>query len=354
MLKAFLELADAILDINQWFSIDLLKSFHWEQKLFLYLIPFVPLLFVLKWLFSLQSKQKLVFSFFKKQNVGFQTSWIVYLRFLPDIIFTLFVVMILIALARPQQLTKKVQQASEGIEIVLALDISESMLIEDFQPNRLEVAKKVATNFINGRKHDRIGVVVFSGDAFSLCPLTNDYKLLKHSVNGIYSKMIKTSGTAIGNALAVSINRLRESNAKSKVIILISDGANVEGKIDPSTAAKLAHAYNIKIYSIGIGKDGDVPYKDDKGEVHQIKNTMDESTLREVSYLTQGQYFRAGSREVLTTIFGKIDKMEKAKITETSYLDTKDYYYYYLKIGITFFLLWLLLKSTFISNPLED
>jgi Ca-activated chloride channel family protein len=334
-----------------WLNPETLKRFDWENPLYLYLIAVVPVLYFLRWLLDIRFRQKLDFAFFSNEV---KVHWVTLLRFVPNIIFFLFIAFTLIAMARPQLTNQTIEQTSEGIDIVLALDISESMTIADFKPNRLEAAKKVALKFIKGRKHDRIGLVVFSGEAFSLAPLTTDYELTKSLIKDINYNMISKSGTAIGNALAVSLNRLRESSTKSKVIILLSDGANVEGTIDPKTAAKLNHALNVKIYTIGVGKDGEVPYKDEKGNVTMIKNTLDESTLREIAYICQGQYFRASDINALEHIFKKINKLEKAEIKENKFKDTKDYYHHYLHFAVVLFLFWLLLKSTFISNPLED
>jgi Ca-activated chloride channel family protein len=334
-----------------WLNPETLKRFDWENPLYLYLIPAVPVLLFLRWLVTLRLRQKLDFAFFSHH---IKSSWITLLRFIPSIIFGFFICMVLLALARPQLSNQTIEQSAEGIDIVLAIDISESMTIGDFKPNRLEAAKKVALNFVNGRKHDRIGLVVFSGEAFSLAPLTTDYELTKSLIKEINYKMITKSGTAIGNALAVSLNRLKETNSKSKIIILISDGANIEGTIDPKTAAKLNHALNVKIYTIGVGKDGEVPYKDEKETVTMIKNTLDESTLREIAYITQGQYFRASDIHVLKNVFYKINQLEKTEIKEKKFKDTKDYYHPYLYFAVILFLFWLLLKSTFISNPLED
>jgi Ca-activated chloride channel family protein len=334
-----------------WLKLETLKRFDWENPIYIYLIAAIPLLFFFRWLLDIKFRQKFDFAFFGESQ---KFHWITLLRFIPNIIFSLMISMVLLALARPQLTNQTIEQKSDGIDIILAIDISESMTIADFKPNRLEAAKKVALNFIKGRKHDRIGLVVFSGEAFSLAPLTTDYNLTNALIKDINYKMITISGTAIGNALAVSLNRLKESTSKSKVIILMSDGANVEGTIDPKTAAKLNNALNVKIYTIGIGKDGDVPFTDESGKEIIIKNTLDESTLKDIAKICQGQYFRASNANTLTEIFTKIDKLEKAEIKESKFRDTKDYYHHYLHFAAVFFLFWLLLKSSFISNPLED
>jgi Ca-activated chloride channel homolog len=276
-------------------------------------------------------------------------------RFLPEIILSLVLILILIALARPQRTNEKVEQWTEGIDIMLALDISQSMQIEDFKPNRLEAAKDVARDFIKGRKQDRIGLVVFSGDAFSLAPLTTDYDLLKNYLNDINFEMIESRGTAIGSALAVVTNRMRESESKSKVCILISDGDNTAGNIDPITAAELAGAFNIKLYTIVVGKEGMVPYgKDFFGRPQMVENTVDESTMRKIAELGNGEFFRVTDNEALKNVFKRIDQYEKAEIKENRFKDTSDFYFVYLKWAIVLFLLWLLLKSSFLSNVLQD
>jgi len=258
-------------------------------------------------------------------------------------------------LARPQKTNEKVEQWTEGIDIMIALDISQSMQIEDFLPNRLEAAKKVARDFINGRVQDRIGLVVFSGDAFSLSPLTTDYDLLKSYLDEINFEMIENRGTAIGSALAVVTNRMSESETKSKVCVLLSDGDNTAGNIDPITAAELAEAYGIKIYTIVVGKEGLVPFgKDFFGRPNMIENTIDESTMRKIADIGGGQFFRAADNQALHQVFNKIDQFEKAEIKETRFKDTSDYYFIYLQWGVSFFLLWLLLKSTFVTNVLQD
>jgi len=274
---------------------------------------------------------------------------------LPDIILSLVVVLLLISLARPQKTNDKVEQWTEGIDIMLAIDISQSMQIEDFTPNRLEAAKDVARDFIKGRTQDRIGIVVFSGDAFSLAPLTTDYELLNSYLNEVNFEMIENRGTAIGSAMAVVTNRMRESESKSKVCILLSDGDNTAGNIDPITAAELAAAYNIKTYTIVVGKEGLVPFgKDYFGRPHMVENTVDESTLRKIAEIGSGQFFRATDNQALIQVFKKIDQYEKAEIKETRFKDTSDYYFIYLRWAIALFLIWLMLKSTFMSNVLQD
>lgn len=346
---------DSVLDpwySMEWFTPTVLKGFTWEQPLFLYGILGVPLLFLIRWVSRYYFNQKLPVALVKSD---LKSSPLNLFRFLPEIILSLVLILILVALARPQRTNEKVEQWTEGIDIMIALDISQSMQIEDFKPNRLEAAKDVARDFIKGRKQDRIGLVVFSGDAFSLAPLTTDYDLLKNYLNDISFEMIESRGTAIGSAMAVVTNRMRESESKSKVCILISDGDNTAGNIDPITAAELAAAYNIKIYTIVVGKEGMVPYgKDFFGRPQMVENTVDETTMRKIAEIGTGEFFRVTDNEALKNVFKRIDQYEKAEIKENRFKDTSDFYFIYLKWAMILFLLWLLLKSSFLSNVLQD
>jgi Ca-activated chloride channel family protein len=336
----------------EWLYPSTLRSFTWTQVAFLYAIALVPVLILIRWVWRYYFNQKLPVAFVKSDLKSSALTW---LRLIPDVILTFAVVLILVALARPQKTNEKVEQWTEGIDIMLAIDISQSMQIEDFTPNRLEAAKEVARNFIKGRMQDRIGLVVFSGDAFSLTPLTTDYALLNAYLNELNFEMIESRGTAIGSSLAVVTNRMRESESKSKVCILLSDGDNTAGNIDPITSAELAAAYNIKIYTIVVGKEGMVPYgKDFFGRPNMVENTVDESTMRKIAQIGSGEFFRVTDNEALLEVFKKIDQYEKAEIKETRFKDTTDFYFIYLRWAIALLLLWLLLKSTFVSNVLQD
>ena len=335
-----------------WFEPTTLTSFSWENRIMLLMVVLLPIVFIIKWIVSRSVGQKLPVALPKEQ---IKWSPLVLLRHLPGLFMLLALTCIILALARPQKTNEKVEQWTEGIDIMLVIDISESMQIEDFKPNRLEAAKEVAENFIGGRFQDRIGIVVFSGDAYSLSPLTTDYDLLKAHLEDIDFDMIQNRGTAIGSALAVATNRMRESEAPSKVVILLSDGENTAGNIDPVTAAELADAYNIKIYTIAVGKEGRVPFgKDFFGQPKYIENSLDETTLRKIAEIGHGQFFRVSNNKALEEVFKRIDTYEKAEIKENRYKDTNDFYQVYLKWAILFFLTWLLLKSTFVSNVLQD
>ncbi|WP_242928990.1 VWA domain-containing protein [Pontibacter vulgaris] len=336
----------------EWFSYSTLRSFDWVYPVVLYALPAVPLLFMFKWLLTLKTRNKLDMAMFNSKTKFQFTSL---LRFLPDLIFILFMMLVLVAIARPQRVNEQIEQSAEGIDIVLALDVSGSMELTDITPNRLDAAKDVALDFINGRVQDRIGLVVFAGDAYSLAPLTTDYQLLRESINSIGFKMIPNDGTAIGSALAIAVNRMRDSNAKSKVVILISDGENTAGSLDPEMAARLAFAHNIKLYTIGIGKDGQATYaSDNSGKKVLVETQLDESSLRQIAQLGEGLFFRADSKDALQEIFRNINKYEKTEVTEKRFRDTRDYYQVYLKWALLLLLLWMLLKNTFITNVLED
>jgi Ca-activated chloride channel family protein len=335
-----------------WFMSDTLAAFTWENPFFLYLMAVVPLLFLIRWFWRYRFNQKLAVAVTQKD---LKSSPVTLIRFIPDLLLMLVMMLMLTALARPQKTNEKVEQWTEGIDIMLAMDISQSMQIEDFSPNRLQAAKGVAQQFIEGRLQDRIGIVVFSGDAFSLAPLTTDYDLLKSYLKDISFEMIENRGTAIGSALAVATNRMRESESISKVCILLSDGDNTAGNIDPITAAELAAAYGIKVYTIVIGKEGMVPYgKDFFGRPNMVENTVDETTMRKIADIGSGEFFRATDNQALTRVFQRIDQYEKAEIKETRFKDTADYYYNYLSWAVVLLLIWLLTKSSFMSNILQD
>jgi Ca-activated chloride channel homolog len=252
------------------------------------------------------------------------------------------IALILISLARPQRSIAESQQYTEGIDIMLAMDISKSMDDKDIPPSRLSVAKNVANQFIKGRSDDRIGLVVFSGEPYSLCPLTTDYEMIKEYIEEISSKLISTSGTAVGNALGMCINRLREIDSKSKVAILISDGDNTAGNLDPVTSAQLAKAFGVRVYTIAVGTDKNATDK------------VDEGTLREIAKISDGKFFRATDARSLENIFKEINLFEKTEIKQNQYRNVQDFYHPYLRWAIVFFLISFALKSTFMGNILED
>ena len=338
----------------KWFTPTVIKGFDaWEKPDFLYALAAIPVFWLIRY-FIQRSGMSRKLSVATVKGTLTTNIW-TFLRVIPGFIFSIFVALLLVALARPQNSNEQVEQWTEGIDIMLVLDISQSMQIEDFKPNRLESAKSTALNFINGRLNDRIGIVIFSGDAYSLSPLTTDYDLLTSYIEEINFDQIESRGTAIGSALAVATNRMRESEGKSKVVILLSDGDNTAGNIDPETAAKLAASFDIKIYTIAIGREGKVPFgKDFFGNPRMVENWLDETKLRKIAEIGNGKFYRVSNNKALTEVFTEIDQLEKAEIKENRYTDITDYYHIYLYWAMSFLILWLLLKSSFLSNILQD
>ena len=240
-----------------------------------------------------------------------------YLRHLPFALRAAAFALLVVALARPQDVEQNVRTNTEGIDIMLAIDVSGSMLARDFKPDRITAAKEVAGSFIADRYGDRIGLVAFAGEAFTQSPLTTDQSTLQTLLARIRSGLIE-DGTAIGNGLATAINRLRESDAKSKVIILLTDGVNNQGQIAPMTAAEIAKAQGIRVYTIGVGTEGMAPYPaiDMFGNLTFVnqKVEIDEKVLKAISDMTGGRYFRATDKEKLKAVYDEINQLEKSKI----------------------------------------
>ena len=340
--------------LNDFFNLlryTTLAGYQWQQPRLLLLIAAVPLLFGLRWVLARRRPQVAVA--FAPGPV--RRDWAAALRFVPDAVLALALAFGIVALARPQRTDERVEQSGRGIDLVLALDVSGSMEIQDLRPNRLEAAKRIATDFLTSRVGDRLALVAFAGDAYSLAPLTTDYDLLREHLASLRVGMIANDGTAIGTALGVATNRLRESRARSRVVILLSDGESNAGSLDPQLAAQLAHAFGIRIYTIGLGKDGFVPYgQDSLGRPRYVQTRLDETTMRQLATAADGQFFRATDTAGLREVFGRINKLEKTEIKQLRFRNTKDFYRPYLWLSISLWLLWLLLRGTFLSNPLED
>jgi len=281
-------------------------------------------------------------------------SWRERLRHLPVGLRMAALCFFIVALARPQSVSDRQNVSTEGIDIVLELDLSGSMLAEDFNPNRIEAAKQVASEFIDGRSNDRIGLVVFSAESFTQCPLTTDYPVLKRLLREVKNGMIP-DGTAIGLAIANGVNRLKDSKSKSKVMILLTDGVNNRGEIDPITAARIAATYGIRIYTVGVGAQGEAPYpvQTPFGIRRQmLKADLDEKSLMQVADMTGGKYFRATDNRTLKAIYQEIDKMEKTKIDVTAYKRYSDLYGGWLLAGLLAILLEIGLTGTVLrKNP---
>jgi Ca-activated chloride channel family protein len=261
----------------------------------------------------------------------------------------------IVALARPQLSAESdsfIEQYKEGIDIVIALDASGSMNAQDFEPNRFEAAKAVAQNFAEDRVNDRMGLVIFEGEAYTQCPLTSDNDIVKELI-GDAKQEIVAGGTAIGTGLATAVNRLKDSDAKSKVIILLTDGMNTHGKIDPNSAAEIAAKFGIRVYTIGVGKKGKAKMpvaKDYRGNLlyDYVEVEIDEDLLREISKETGGKYFRAENNESLAAVYSEIDQLEKAKIETIEYeLDLPEKSMPIILLGILFLALDLLFSLIF-------
>ncbi|MBI3143239.1 MAG: VWA domain-containing protein [Bacteroidetes bacterium] len=246
-----------------------------------------------------------------------RAGWRERLVHVPVVLRSMALAAIILALARPQMLLSKQTSHSEGIDIVLAIDISTSMLAQDFKPNRLGSAIAVAKDFIGGRPSDRIGLVVFAGESFTQCPITTDHKVLVEALNNLETGLIE-DGTAIGMGLTTAANRLKDSRSKSRTAILLTDGENNQGTIDPKTAAEVAASLGIRVYTIGIGTQGMAPYPVPgpfgRPTIQMVKVSIDEELLTYIAELTGGQYYRATNEDKLNQIFEEIDQMEKSRI----------------------------------------
>lgn len=261
---------------------------------------------------------------------------------------------LLVAIARPQSSLSWQNSTTEGIDIVIASDISGSMLAEDFTPNRMEAGKNIAIDFIKNRPNDRIGLVIFSGESFTQCPLTIDHDVLINLFKDIKNGMID-DGTAIGMGLATAVNRLKESDAKSKVIILLTDGSNNTGSIPPITAAEIAKQFGIRVYTVGLGTRGMAPYpvQTPMGIQYQrVPVDVDEGTLTKIAETTGGKYFRATNNQTLKNIYEQIDKLEKAKIDVTQYHKKTELFFPFALIALGFLLLEFVLKNTVFKGAL--
>ena len=271
-----------------------------------------------------------------------------YLRHLPFVLRAAAFALLVVALARPQDVEQNVRTNTEGIDIMLAIDVSGSMLARDFKPDRITAAKEVAGSFIADRYGDRIGLVAFAGEAFTQSPLTTDQSTLQTLLARIRSGLIE-DGTAIGNGLATAINRLRESEAKSKVIILLTDGVNNRGEIAPLTASEIAKAQGIRVYTIGVGTEGMAPYPaiDMFGNITFVnqKVEIDEKTLTAISDMTGGKYFRATDKAKLKAIYDEINQLEKSKVEVTEHIS-----YHELYLAWVLAALGLLLAEFLLSN----
>ena len=275
-------------------------------------------------------------------------SWKTGLRHLLFILRLLAIIFIIAALARPQTMYEEQNTEGEGVDIVLCIDVSGSMTAQDLTPNRLEAAKKVAIDFVNKRVTDRIAVVIFSGESFTQCPLTTDHPVLISAIENIRNGLLE-DGTAIGSGLGTSVDRLRTSKSKSRVVILLTDGENNGGLIDPETAKEIAKAFQIKVYTIGVGTDGYAPQpvNTPMGVVmQQGKVSIDEKLLKQIANETGGKYFRAKDNEGLTGIYAEINQLEKSKVEISNRTRTTEKFFPFVIAALALLFFEMLLKLT--------
>jgi Ca-activated chloride channel homolog len=329
----------------------MLKGVTFANPEFLFLLLLIPLL--AGWYYYRRNRYSATVSFSGTSAFSRKRKFTrVILYHLLFVLRMLALFFLIVAFARPQTSLNRQDITVEGIDIVMALDISGSMLAQDFKPDRLDASKEVAMDFIDGRPNDRIGMVIFSGEAFTQCPLTTDHSVLKNMMADIHSGMID-DGTALGDGLATAVSRLRSSTAISKVIILLTDGVNNMGALDPMSAAEISKLYGIRIYTVGVGTIGyaPVPVQTPFGvQLQSMEVKIDEPLLKQISAMTDGRYFRATNNVKLKQIFQEIDKLEKSKIDVTEFRKKREEFLLLALIALGLFVSELLLKYLYLKS----
>lgn len=326
-------------------------NISFANPIFLYALLGIPVLVVWYIRWARKSSSEIRFSTllpFKGLKPTFKERF----RHAPFILRMLLLAVLIVALARPRTSASGQDIYTEGIDIAMLLDISGSMLAEDLKPNRIDAAKKVASDFIDGRTTDRIGLVIFSGQSFTQCPMTTDYRVLKNLLRQVKPGMVE-DGTAIGMAIAQGVNRLKDSKAKSKVMILLTDGVNNRGEIDPITAAQIAQTFNLRIYTIAVGTIGEAPYPVQTPFGTRYQNVpvdVDEKTLAKIAEMTGGQYFRATDNRSLKAIYDEIDELEKTRIEVKAYRSYTELFYSWTIVGLIALLLEFGLSSSLLRK----
>jgi Ca-activated chloride channel homolog len=330
--------------------LDWFKHISFAQPLWFAAMAVIPLLIV--WQIVRGGKAQGAMKVSSVQRFRGQGSWKRSIRNLPFIFRLLALAALITALARPQTRDELQFSEGEGIDIVLCIDVSGSMLAQDLTPNRLEAAKNVATEFVDNREADRIGLVVFSGESFTQCPITSDKNVMKQQIANVRSGFLE-DGTAIGAGLATSVDRLRSGKTKSKVVILLTDGENNGGLIDPKTAKEIAKSVGVRVYTIGVGTEGmaPVPVQTPGGVVLQNeKVNIDEKLLKEIAGETGGKYFRAKDNAGLKEIYSEIDKLEKSKVEQSTIARYEEKFFPFVWAALALLLLELLLRSTVLKR----
>lgn len=325
----------------------MLNNFEFANKEFLWFLILIPLLAI--WYLFTRKKENATISF--SETKGLKTDLISKLKPILYVFRLLALTLLIIAFARPRnkEVTTKTK-SNKGIDIVMAIDVSASMLAKDLKPNRLEALKKVAINFVNKRPNDRIGIVVYAGESFTQTPITSDKRIVKSTIKRLKWGLLD-GGTAIGMGLGSAVNRLKDSKAKSKVIILLTDGVNNSGSIDPNTATDLAKSFGIKVYTIGLGTNGTAPMpvaKDLRGQLvyRNVPVEIDEKLLQFIANETNGKYFRATNNRKLSQIYDEINKLEKTKIEEFKYTNYEEKFRFYVLLSGFLILFEMLLRFT--------
>jgi len=318
-----------------------MKTFHFASQAYFFLLILIPLL-IAWYIFVKKRGQR--FIFYSSKQLIKDSDRTVKAFFIKNLFFIklMALVIFILALTRPQILNYYDKESKKGIDILISLDISGSMASIDFKPrNRLEVAKEVISGFIQKRETDRLGLVIFAGTSYTKCPLTVDYEMLSYFLGDTSIGELE-DGTALGMALATSVNRIRYSRSRTKIIILLTDGVNNRGEIDPRDAAKIAKDFNVKVYTIGVGTRGKAPYpvKDSFGRVQymMVDVQIDEELLKEIANNTGGLYFRATDKDSLQRIFSEIDRWEKTEISTRRYYNARDIYLYFIIAAFALFL----------------
>jgi Ca-activated chloride channel family protein len=330
--------------------LEYFRNIIFGQPLFFLLGLLLPVMII--WYIKKNNRQQAAVKVSSSKSFSRLQNWRVSFRHVPFILRLLSVAFIITALARPQTKTEQEQTEGEGIDIVLCIDVSGSMTAQDFIPNRMEAAKKVASDFIDRRPTDRIAVVIFSGESFTQCPLTTDKAVLHSSVDAIHNGLLK-DGTSIGDGLATSVDRLRSSKSKSKIVILLTDGINNGGLIGPDNAKEIAKTFGIKVYTIGVGTEGYtvLPETMPAGTIaQQQKVAIDEKLLTAIANETGGKYFRAKDNTGLENIYKEIDVLEKSKVEIASLTRYTEKFFPFVMIALVLLLLEMVLRFTVLKK----
>jgi Ca-activated chloride channel family protein len=322
-----------------WNEIQSIFSFQWENPLFLYLLPLPLFIYLIKNVWQNNKRAKISLSFAQPLVQNKLTRL---LSFIPEIIQSAILLSLIIAISEPYESIIHHKKEAQGIDIAIAIDLSSSMLTKDVYPSRLEVAKKVAKKFIQKRQMDPIALIAFAGEPYLACPITLDNKYLQGALGALESNLIPEEGTALGDALGMCLNQIRDNPKSKKICILISDGKNTTGNLDPNISAKLAQTFKIKVYTIAVGSN------------NTNIDPIDESTLRSIATQTDGKFFRATDSNALQKTFNEIDYLEKTKVNNITWEERIDQSTFFIQLAFLLFICGMILRLTWINNMLED